>query len=149
MAAEELAEARQLATAVGITHAVPIPAVAGADSMATITIVLSPVIAIFLPHEGIRVLFELLANFGVALQILLQCRVVLHELPVIDQRRIFSQLFRDLRMAVHEPVHTCQFSASCVAISTVSVTITIIALVPFVAVFLSHEGVRVLLELFA
>src|ERR1700681_3577854 len=54
-------------------------------------------------------------------------------------------------MAVHEPVHTCQFSASCVAISTVavSVTITIIALVPFVAIFLSHEGVRVLSELFA
>jgi len=63
-----IAEARQLATAVGINHAVPISAVAGADSMATITIILSPVIAIFLPHEGIRVLFELLANFGVALQ---------------------------------------------------------------------------------
>src|ERR1700724_4716502 len=56
-------------------------------------------------------------------------------------------------MAVHEPVHTCQFSASCVAISTVAIavsfTITIIALVPFVAIFLSHEGVRVLSELFA
>src|SRR5260370_24377790 len=54
-------------------------------------------------------------------------------------------------MAVHEPVHTCQFSASCVAISAIaiSVSVTIIALVSFVAIFLSHEGVRVLLELFA
>ena len=72
MTAEELAEARQLSTA------------AHSDSIVTVTIVLSPVITIFLPHEGIRVFFELLANFGVALQILLQGRMVLHELPIID-----------------------------------------------------------------
>src|SRR5260370_38486122 len=100
MTAEELAEARQLATAVGITHAVPIVAVAGADSMATITIALSPVIAIFLPHEGIRVLLELFANSGGILQILPQFRVVVDELLIIDQRRIFAELLRDFRMAV-------------------------------------------------
>src|SRR5258708_6181396 len=51
-------------------------------------------------------------------------------------------------MPVHEPVHTCQFSARRVAISAAVVTI-LVAFVSFVAIFLPHKGSRVLLELFA
>src|SRR5205807_1663949 len=108
-------------------------------------IALVPFVAIFLPHEGIRVLFEYLADFGLTLQILLQGRMVLHENTVIDQRRIFTELLRDFPLPVPVPIYACQFSAGRVAISTVTVTVsvTVIALVPFVAIFLSHEGVRV------
>src|SRR5258708_2752370 len=51
-------------------------------------------------------------------------------------------------MALHYPVHTCQFSAARVAVSAALVTI-LVAFVPFVAIFLPHKGSRVLLELFA
>src|ERR1700681_2298966 len=107
-------------------HACQFSASRVAISAATVTIIaLVPFVAIFLSHEGARVLLELLANFGVTLQILLQGWVVFHELPVIDERGIFTELFRDLRMAVHEPVNTCQFSASRVAISTATIAVSV------------------------
>src|SRR5260370_35203457 len=71
-------------------------------------IVLWPVIAFLPPHEGARVLLELLADFGMLLQILLQRRMVLDPRCVIDQRRILTELLGDFRMAVQEPVHARQ-----------------------------------------
>src|SRR5260370_26128969 len=105
MFSDELAKVCQFLTA--FAHTVPV--VASADSSLTIAIVLSPVIAFLPPHEGARVLLELLADFGMLLQIFLQRRMVLDPRCVIDQRRILTQLLRDIRMAVQEPVHAPQF----------------------------------------
>src|SRR5713101_1125583 len=68
-----------------------------------------PVEAFLPPHESGRVLAELLPDFRMLLQIFLQSGMVLNPLFVVDQRRILAQLFRDLRMAVQEPVHARQF----------------------------------------
>src|SRR5258706_182926 len=121
MSAKELAKAGQLPTARGITHTVPIPAVAGADSTVTVTvtIVLVPIVAIFLPHEGIRVLLELFADSRMVLQILLQFRMLFDEVLVIDQRRILAELLGNFRMAVQELVHFCHLSAGRVVVTLI------------------------------
>src|SRR5258708_35604586 len=105
MSAKELAKAGQLPTARGITHTVPIPAVAGADSTVTVTIaiVLVPIVAIFLPHEGVRVLLDLLADSRMLLKKLLHRGVVLYQALGLDYRSLLTELFRDLTMAVTEP----------------------------------------------
>src|SRR2546425_495271 len=90
-------------TIVAISCQVPI-AIAGDASM-LVTIVLTPVEPLFPAHECVRVLGKLFTNARVALQKLLQRRMILHELPVLDQRRILPQLLLDFRMAVEEFVH--------------------------------------------
>src|SRR6266404_6217337 len=98
MSVQEPVRSRQLLTSyVAISrNAVTIVAIScqvtisiSCDSM-LIAIVLTPVEPLFPAHECVRVLVNLLANSGVVLQKLLQRRVVLHELPVLDQRRIFA-----------------------------------------------------------
>src|SRR6516162_9881804 len=59
---------------------------------------------LLLLHEGSRIRLELLANFRVLLQILLQCRMALHEMLVVHERWILAQLLGDFRMAIEESV---------------------------------------------
>ena len=73
---------------------------------------------------------------------LLQVRMVRHKLLVVHQRWIPAQLFGNLRMRVHEPVHVRQFSACHIAI-------TRLIFPPVKALFLTHKSVRVLAQLFA
>src|SRR6266446_6073331 len=108
-----------------------------------IAIILSPVVALLSPHEGARVLPELLADFGMLLQILLQRRMVFDPVSVVDQRRILAQLFRDLPMAVQEPVHARQLPPSRIVIALSPLFPPLVALLP------QHESVRVLAELLA
>src|ERR1700687_4117497 len=138
MTAKELAKAGQFPTAVGITHTVP-----GADSVVTIAIAFSPVVALLRLHEGVRGLLQLLTNLGVRLQILLQGRMIFDPLAVVDQRRILAELLGEFRMAVQEPIHAGQFSARRVTVALAPV------LSPVVTLFPPHEGVRVLAQLFA
>src|SRR5438132_4303261 len=84
----------------------------------TVTIIaLVPFVAIFLSHEGVRVLLELFADSRVILQKLLQCRMLFEEVLVIDQRRILAELLGNFRMAIHEPVHLSQFSTGRVVVA--------------------------------
>src|SRR5713101_8282073 len=103
MSVQEPVRSRQLLTSyVPISCQVPIAI--SCDSM-IVTIALTPVEPLFPAHERVRVLAKLLANSGVALQKLLQCRLILNELLVADQRRILAQLLLNFRMAVQEFVH--------------------------------------------
>src|SRR6266446_6927278 len=68
-------------------------------------ILFAPVVPLLLPHEGARVLGELLPDSGVLLQVLLEFRMLLDELLVPDQRRILAQLLLEFRMTIKELVH--------------------------------------------
>src|ERR1700675_5167780 len=96
---------------------VAISTVAIAVSVTVTIIALVPFVAIFLSHEGVRVLFELLADSRVILQKLPQLRMLFDELLVIDQRRILAELLGNFRMAIQEPVHLCQFSTGRVVVT--------------------------------
>ena len=76
----------------------------------------TPIEAIFLPHEAVWILFDRLAYPGVVLQIRLQRRMILYELPVIHERGIFPELFGNYPMVVEEAIETRQFFAISVAI---------------------------------
>src|SRR6266478_1898745 len=67
--------------------------------------VFPPLVTLFLPHECIGVLSELLPDSRMLLQVLLQRRMLLDKLIVPDQRRILAQLLLNFRMAVEEFVH--------------------------------------------
>ena len=82
-------------------------------------------------HEGVRVLLNFLAYFRVLLQVCLQVRMALHELLVVYERRVLPQLFCRFAMAIEKFVEVGQFSARCVAISTIFRAIE--------TVFLPHE----------
>ena len=64
------------------------------------TSLFTPVEALLLPHEGVGILRDLLANSGMLLQEFLQCWMGLGELVTLHQARVFSELFRDFGMAV-------------------------------------------------
>ncbi len=95
---------------------------------------------IFLPHEGIRVLPYLVANSRVVLKVRFEGRMVPQEISIVQQGRIFANLFGNFTMTIEEPVETRHVSA--VAISA-SVTIAHVR-IAVVCIFLPHEGVRVL-----
>src|SRR5437588_441949 len=88
-----------------------------AVSVSVTIIALVPFVAIFLSYEGVRVLLELLPDSRVILQKLLQRRMLFEEVLVIDQRRILAELLGNFRMAIHEPVHLCQFSTGRVVVT--------------------------------
>src|ERR1700724_3571264 len=99
------------------TSCVALSTVASAVSVTITIIALVPFVAIFLSHEGVRVLSELFADSGVILQKLPQLRMLFDELLVIDQRRILAELLSNFRMAIQEPVHLCQFSTGRVVVT--------------------------------
>src|SRR6202171_2528198 len=95
-------------------------------------------VKILLPaHEAVRIFSVLLANSRMLRKKLLQSGMVLHVLLVVHQGRIPAQLFRDLRMAIHEAVHVRQFASRYVA-----VTGLIFATIE--TLLLMHESVRIL-----
>src|ERR1700722_17982663 len=103
------------------------------------SLILALVKALLLPHEGVRIFLIFLAHSRMLRQELLQRRMVLLKLLVIHQRRILTQLFSDLGVAVHESVHVRQLTTGYVAIAAS----LILALVK--ALLLPHEGVRIFL----
>ena len=102
--------------------------------------VFTPVIALLVPHEGVWVFFELLPNSRMIGQELPQIGMIVDKLPVVDQLRIFAQLFRDLRMPVEELIHGRHFTAS-------YVLVPILAAIE--AFLLMHERVWILADLLA
>src|SRR5277367_1955939 len=74
-------------------------------------------------------------------QITLQCGMVTHEFLVIHQRGVFAKLFGGLAVRVQELIEARQ-------LLTVDVAIAIV-FTPIVARFLTHEGVRLSLDLLA
>src|SRR6516164_3278677 len=98
---------------------------------------------LLLLHEGSRIRLELLANFRVLLQILLQCRMALHEMLVVHERRIFVQLLGDFRMAIQESVRSRDWPRTWHAWLTRHVFPAIKSLL------LPHVRVGILLELVA
>ena len=83
-----------------LSEAAHISAIPVAQASLPIVEILALVVTSFLPHESVRIFLKLLANCGVSLQVLLQCRVLLNKLLVVDQRGISAKLFRNFRMAV-------------------------------------------------
>ena len=72
--------------------------------------------AIFLMHEGIGILPQVLADARIVVQECVECRVVLNELPVIDERGIFADLLGDFPVVVKETVEVSQLPAILVAV---------------------------------
>jgi len=101
--------------------------------------VFGAIVASFLLHEAVRVLFDCLTNLWMVLQISLQSRMVLYELPIIHERRIFPELLGNFPMAIEEVIEICQFRAVGVTVAIVFAAVQ--------AIFLLHEGIRVLSQL--
>src|SRR5580658_6727970 len=79
-----------------------------------VAIVLTPIVARFLTHEGVRIGFNLFAYRRMILQISLQSRMAVHKIFVIYQRGIFANIVRDFGMAVQEAIKVREFLAGCV-----------------------------------
>src|ERR1700740_3791046 len=106
MAAEEFTKVRSLA-------------VIAVASPAAFTIVVMGITG-FLLHEGVWILLQLLANFGMVLQVSLQGRMVLYELLVIHQRRVFAKLLGRFAVSVQELIEARQF----LAIDAIAIIVT-------------------------
>src|SRR5579864_2883928 len=97
--------------------------------------VLSSIVAVFRLHESVWIIADLVANFGMSLQVSLQSGMVLQKFAVIEQRRILVNLFADFAVPVEELIETCQFPIIDVAGFAVGVVNTI---------FGAHELVGIL-----
>ena len=93
--------------------------------------------SILLPHEGVRVLSELVADAGILLQIGLQRGVIADEIAVVEKRRISAKLLGSFGMLIEETAELRHVAA----IAGLSEAVH--------AILLPHEGVRVLPELVA
>src|SRR5215469_3559947 len=106
--------------------------------------VLPPAVLVLGRHERVRVLADFLSDSRVSSQILLQSRMALDELAIVEQRWILADLFRDFGMAVHERIHACHL-----AVSHIAVAIALTVFTPVIALFLMHHRIRVLIQLLA
>src|SRR6266481_1943042 len=77
---------------------------------------LSAVIAIFLPHEIVRVFFYLFANAGMILQKGLQFRMPLHVIPIVHERWIVAKLLSNFLVIVQKLIKARQFLTCNVAV---------------------------------
>src|SRR6266851_5177630 len=118
-------------TAEEFTEVINIPA-----GRLVIAVVLDPVEVLFLPHETVWVLGDLLAYSRVLLQILLQRRMFLDKFFVLHQRGVSAQLLADFRMTVGKTIDALQFPTSRVVVPP--------SLTPIEALFLPHKSVWVL-----
>jgi len=84
------------------------------DVAITVAIVLTPIVARFLTHEGVRISLDLLAHRRMILQISLQGGMAVHEIIVIYQRGIFANIACDFGMAVQEAIKVRKFLAGSV-----------------------------------
>src|SRR5579864_3962384 len=105
--------------------------------------VFATVKVLFPGHELAWVFFVLFANSGVVGKKLLQRRMILDELLIVDQGRVLAQLFRDLGMAVHEAIHVGKLAAGYVGVPAPGVFAAIKVMFP------GHELAWVFFVLFA
>ena len=63
-------------------------------------------------HEFVRVIFEFLAYVRMGSQILVEGRMLVHPRLIVDQRRIFLESPRNVRMRIKERVVRVRCSAS-------------------------------------
>ncbi len=129
MAVEEAVHARQL-----------VPA-----QIAVSPEILTAIKTLFLRHEGVGIFLELFPDLGVSLEEFLQRGVMFHEVLVIYERGIFTQLLGDFRMLVEELVHAGEFTMGNIIIAGLAVAV----FTAIKAVFLMHEDVGIGLELSA
>ncbi|MFZ0270869.1 MAG: hypothetical protein WB524_25515 [Acidobacteriaceae bacterium] len=143
------------AIVIAIRHASEVRIAIGSTAI-TVAHVRIPVEGIFLPHEGVRVLPYLVANSRVVLEISFENRMILHKLSIVQQGRIFANLFGNFTMVIQEPIKTRHVSAIVIAIRHVSAVgiaigstgITIAQVrVAGVEIFQSHERVGALADL--
>ena len=67
----------------------------------TVATVLEPAMLIFLlrsMQELVRVRLEFLPHIGMGVQVIVKARMAVHELLIVDQRRIFRERTPDVRM---------------------------------------------------
>src|SRR5579862_7570508 len=101
MAVEKAIHAGHLAAIAVAIHSVPIGAI-------PVHAVSTLVKTLFLLHESVWILAQILGQAAVPCQEFLQCGMAVDELLVVDKRRILSQLFCDFRMLVEEIVEISQ-----------------------------------------
>src|SRR5580693_3376669 len=119
------------------SFAVAIEELVEARQFLAIAIVLTTIVTIFCVHEGIRVLFYLVANARMVLQIGLQLRMAPHELLVVYQGRILAKLLGGFAVGIEKLIEARHFP-------TVNAAIVFTAIV---TLFLMQESVRILLQL--
>ncbi len=141
MRAEKFSEvALRIVIPVSVTIAVIAIAAITIEIVATVRSIFPPIVTIFVPHEGVRILLQLLANFGMVLQIGLQGRVVLQELLIVGERRIFAELFGSFPVRIEELIKTGKLATLAVAILVARITDVL------EAIFVSHERIRIILQ---
>src|ERR1700722_8334585 len=98
--------------------------------------ILLTVIAVFVPHERIRMVLKLLANYRMVLQVGVKRRMIFRKFTVVYERRVFTKLLGNFAVTVEELIEARHFSTSDVVAS---------AFVAVEATFVTHERVRMLL----
>src|ERR1700739_479886 len=91
--------------------------------------VLAALVTVFLLHEGVRILVQLLTHALVILKISLQRGVVLHELLVFRQRRIAAKLLGDFLVFVQELIEAHYLAVVTVAVTTVLAIVVVLGIV--------------------
>src|SRR5579863_2803278 len=117
--------------------AVTIEELIEAREILAIAIVLTAIVTVFCVHEGIRVLFYLVANTRMVVQIGLQLRMAPHKLLVVYQGRILAKLLGGFVVGIEELIEAGHFLTVNAAIPIVFTAI--------VTHFLMHESIRILL----
>lgn len=72
----------------------------------TVTHVRVTVVAVCETHEGVRILPDLVANSRIVAEVSLQSRMALYPFPIVQQGRIFANLFGDFTVLVEESIET-------------------------------------------
>jgi hypothetical protein len=102
----------------------------------TIAHVRIAVVGIFLVHEGARILPYLVANAGVVPEVSFESRMVPHKISIVQQGRVFANLFGDFAMFIQESVEIRH-----VSLVAIPVAVTIAHVRAAVeGIFLVHEG---------
>src|SRR5712692_10477597 len=113
-----------VASAGVISAVVPPSVVAIKITIASVSVAFVVIEAVFLPHEGIRILIQSLLDVRMLLQISLQRWMGLQELLIFYQRWIATKLFGGFAVTVKEAIELCQLSTATI-VSTVCVSISV------------------------
>jgi hypothetical protein len=108
--------------AVEIRH-VPLVAIPAGVTIAHVGVAVE---GIFLVHEGPWILTYLVANTGVIPVVSFQSRMVPQEIPIVEQGRIFANLFGNFAVFIQELIETRHVSAI-----AASVEVSALASLPF------------------
>src|ERR1700722_363258 len=99
--------------------------------------ILLTVIAVFVPHESIRMVLKLLADLRMILQVGVKRRMIFRKFTVVYERRGFAKLLGNFAVTVEELIEARHFPTSNVVASASFVAVE--------AIFVTHERVRMLL----